>query len=105
MYIAGMLILTFFALIGLCAFITAIADLIHSGTDNGAMLILSGLSEADAEARVRRAARICRDKRCGRLICVVDPDDPAKIICENLTPEYPFIEIMDTESAIKLLRG
>lgn len=89
MYILCMVILGFFALIGLCSFIAGI-------TQNDvpcAKLILSGLSADNAEAQLRAAAGICRRHKNIRLICICGRNDPAYDICRLMQKDHPFIEI------------
>lgn len=95
MIIIGMIILVFFAIIGLCAFITAIADCFSQGAD--AALTLTGLSSENAEAQIRAAARICRQYRKLRLRCICDKDDPAYDICVLMQKEYPMMEIIENK--------
>ena len=92
MYILSMIILIFFAIIGLCAFITAVIDSMHSGAGE-LLIILRELSEDNAEARVRKAAGICRNCRGSRIICVCEKDSPEESICEMLKRDHPFITI------------
>ena len=90
MYIFGLIILTFFAVIGLTVFIN---EIVRSGHEDDKMtLTLTSLTAGDAEIRVRRAARICSDIRCSRLLCQCD-DVTAIEICETLRADYPVIEI------------
>lgn len=93
MYILMMIILIFFAVIGLCAFITALLDNLYH--NNGkAELILKSLKPDNAEASIRSAARICQRHSGFTLICVCDEDDPAYDICRLMQKEYPFMEII-----------
>lgn len=93
MYILSMIILVFFAIIGLCAFITAIVDHMHN-TDHGEItLLLQELDTDNAEACIRRAARIAQDNSGVQVVCVCNKDDPAYAICEMMQKDYPFIRI------------
>ena len=92
MYILSMIILVFFAIIGLCSFVSVILDKFYQNGGN-AELTLKNLTAADAEARIRSAARVCQHHRGFRLICVCDEDDPAYDICRLMQKEYPFMEI------------
>ena len=91
MYILGMIVLTFFAVIGAASFITAISRSI-SGKDDCFVLVLKDLTENDAEIRVRRAVQLCGELRCEQLICEC-ADDAAVRICEILREKHPIIEI------------
>ena len=93
MYILCMIILVFFAVIGLCAFITALIDRLYQNSDQSE-LILRDLSPDNAEARIRSAARICLHHTGIKLICVCDEDDPVYDICCLMQKEYPFMEIV-----------
>lgn len=92
MYIFCMIILIFFAIIGLCAFITALLDSIYKSS-GVTVLILKEISADNAEARIRSAARICQRHKGMRLICECDEDNPAYDICRLMQKEYPFLEI------------
>lgn len=97
MYILCMILLVFFALIGLCAFVTAVADIFWRSSDSEILIILRKLSENSAEQKIRRAARIARSNRGARLICFCSYENPAHKICESIKNEYPFIEIIDPD--------
>ena len=92
MYIFAMLVLIFFAVIGITAFITAAGDALYR-TKRGFFLVLPALDADNAEARVREAARLCKRKPGLRLICVCAKGDDAAAICERLKQEYPFITV------------
>lgn len=94
MYLFSMIILIFFAIIGLCAFITALLDIAYKGNSR-AVLLLTDMLPADAEACIRTAARICMHHTRIRLICVCTEDNPAYDICKLMQKEYPFLELMD----------
>ena len=96
MVIFGMLILIFFAIIGLCAFISSLLDIFYNNKSE-ALIILRDLSADNAEARVRSAARLCLRKPSMRLLCVCDEENPAYDICLLLKKEYPFLEIISSE--------
>ena len=93
MTVIGMIILVFFAVIGLCAFITAIADSFSQSVK--ATLTLTGLTGENAEARIRSAARICRQYKDIRLKCICSKNDPAYDICLLMQKEYPMMEIAE----------
>ena len=97
MYIFSMIILIFFAIIGLCAFVGGLLDAVYKGSSN-ALLILGDLSPDNAEARIRAAARICRQHRSIRLRCVCEKGDPARDICELMQKEYPFMELLPPDT-------
>ncbi len=92
MYILGMIILIFFAIIGICAFITSILDHCYHG-EHESLLIIDNLSAETAEARIRSAARICQHHKGMKLRCICSEDDPAYDICALMQKEYPLIEI------------
>ena len=97
MFLLSMIILGFFAIIGLCTFITAILDAVCKSEGN-AELILKDLRPDNAEIRIRSAARICHRHRGISLKCVCKEDDPAYDICLLMRQEYPFLEILQPES-------
>ena len=92
MYIFCMIILIFFAIIGICAFITSLLDLCYHG-EQKSVLIIGDLSPENAEARIRSAARICQHHRGMKLRCICSEDDPAFDICCLMQKEYPLMEI------------
>lgn len=92
MYIIAMIILVFFAVIGLCAFITALLDRLYQNSVESE-LFLKNLSPDNAEARIRSAARICLHHSGIQLVCVCEESDPAYDICRLMQKEYPFMEI------------
>ena len=92
MYILCMIILIFFAIIGICALITSLLDHCYHG-DHETMLVLNELSTENAEARIRSAARICQHHKGMTLRCICDEDDPAFDICVMMQKEYPSMEL------------
>ena len=90
-YIFGLIILTFFAVIGLAGFITAVMR--GCGSDDKLKLVLSELTAGTAEARVRRAVSICEDIRCEHLICECADNEAARI-CEKLRDDHGIISII-----------
>lgn len=90
MIVIGMIVLSFFALIGFAAFHSALIN--SRDTDAETALVLENLIAQNAEMRVRRAVRICERIRCNRLICRC-ADEGAERICERLMKEYRMIEI------------
>ena len=92
MYILCMIILIFFAIIGLCAFIAALLDVFYR-SDGETVMILKELSADNAEARIRSAARICQKHNGMHLVCICDEENPAYDICCLMKKEYPFLEI------------
>ena len=91
MYIFCLIMLSFFAVIGLASFVTS---LIRSrvGSDIDLAVILYGLRATDAEARARKAAVICEEIRCKKLICECTDDEAAEI-CRKLQRTHGIIEI------------
>lgn len=89
MLTVGIILLVFFALIGVLAFLSA---LIGAGEDKKQVMVLEDLREENAEYRIRRAARRCERIRCGRLICRCE-DAGAERICKILMKEYRMIEL------------
>ena len=87
-----MIILIFFAIIGICAFITSLLDLCYHG-EQKSVLIIGDLSPENAEARIRSAARICQHHRGMKLRCICSKEVPAFDICTLMQKEYPLMEI------------
>ena len=92
MYILCMIILIFFAIIGICALITSLLDHCYHG-DHETMLVLKELSTENAEARIRSAARICQHHKGMKLQYVCDENDPAFDICAMMQKEYPLMKL------------
>ena len=97
MYIIGLIILSFFALVGAVGFITALFGRSFDDS-NPSELVLKALTAETAEVRVRRAAERCAQLRCEHLRCEC-LDDEALLICEKLRREYPVIEAVDKAEA------
>lgn len=97
MYLFSMIILIFFAVIGLCAFISALLDAVYR-SGGQAELIITKLTPDSAEARIRHAARICQHHRDIDLVCVCKEGEPAYDICKLMQKEYPFMQIIPDET-------
>ncbi|MBQ3264364.1 MAG: hypothetical protein IJH07_01170 [Ruminococcus sp.] len=98
MIIFSMIVLIFFAIIGLCAFIASIID-ICGKSEGRAELILHDLTPDDAELRIREAARICQAHRGYILKCACSENDPAYDICTLMQKDYPFIQIIPPDNS------
>ena len=96
MYILCMIILVFFAVIGLCAFVTSLLDQCYKGSTD-AELILKDLSPDTAESQIRSAAHICQRHRGIRLVIICDENDPAYDLCKLMQKDYPFIKIIPAD--------
>ena len=95
MYILSMVILIFFAIIGLCTFIGAILDRAYR-VKEGLTLIVEGLTPDSAEAQIRAAARICQRHKDVGMVCICGEDSSVKEICRLMKKDYPFIEIRES---------
>ena len=104
MYLLSMILLIFFAIIGLCAFINAVINAAHSSADDEVLIVLRELEENSAEARIRKAARMYMNAKGARLVCVCDSDVPEIKICEMMSREYPFMEIISKQEARKIFQ-
>jgi len=95
MYILGMVILVFFAVIGIAALAGALirAQLI-SDTD-GFILLIPQVDEATAEARIRSAVMMAQAQRGCRIVCVCREGSSARELCSRMQREYPQVEIID----------
>ena len=100
MYILSMILTVFFAIIGLCAFIAAIIDAAHNSASGELLIVLKSPKPENAEAAVRRAARLCTKAKGARLICVCESESPAYPICEIMKRDYPFMELIDKEISL-----
>lgn len=90
MYIAMMITVGFFAVIGVAVFLSALLRCGEQDVDSE--LVLRNLTAENAEARVRSAASACEKLRCPKLICICSELE-AERICALLKKEYGVIEI------------
>ncbi len=104
MYILYMIVLIFFAVIGLCSFITALIDSAHGSAGKNIVITVRHPSANEAEAALRQAARICVRSKGARLICVCDSDEPSYPICELMQRDYPFIELMNDRAFANIMK-
>ena len=105
MYILCMTVLIFFAVIGLCSFITALIDSAHGSAGRNITMIVRHPPLSDAEAALRQAARICVRSKGARLICVCDSDEAAYPVCELMQRDHPFIELMNDKEFADIIIG
>lgn len=96
MYILGMILLIFFAVIGLSCFISMIAKANLKSDTGGFILLIPEVDADNAEARIRSAAVIRQEAFGCRVVCVCPEDQRTRTICEKLQKEYPFLEIVDS---------
>lgn len=97
MYIVCLIIMIFFAVIGLCAFISAIVGMITCSGNDEIILVIPDVDENTAEMRIRKAANLSSRLKNSRVICLCDKDNSAIHICELFSREYSFVEIMNKE--------
>ena len=93
MYIVGIVILVFFAIVGLSAFIAALIGLNRKTDTNGMALMITDIDADNAEMRIRTAAAIAEENRIGRVICLCPEEDEVRMICEKMQKEYKVVEI------------
>lgn len=105
MYILCMIVLIFFAVIGLCSFITSLVDSAHGTAGKNIEITVRHPSPDETEATLRQAARICMKSRGARLICVCDSDEPSYPVCELMQRDYPFIELMNSRSFAEIMKA
>jgi hypothetical protein len=98
-----MIVLIFFAVIGLCSFITALIDSAHGSAGKNIVMTVRHPSANEAEATLRQAARICMRSKGARLICICDSDEPSYPICELMQRDYPFIELMNDRAFANIM--
>lgn len=96
MYILGMTILVFFAVIGLAAFIGALVKARLICDPQGVVLLIPQVDEETAEARIRTAAIMAESARGCRVVCVCDEHDPARMICEKMQKQFPQVELAES---------
>ena len=95
MYIVFLIILTFFAVIGVATFISAIRSASLS-CDGELILFLPEIDERCAEARIRYAASVVESVREYRIIAVCT-DDNAKAICDKLKQKIENLEAVTSD--------
>ncbi len=95
MYILGMILLVFFAVIGLTVFVSMLVKANLKSDTRDFILLISRVDEQNAEARIRTAAMMTDSVRGCRIICVCAETNPARVICEKLKRQYPQIEIVN----------
>lgn len=100
MYIAGIFILVFFAVIGLASFVGGLVKAHLSSDTDGFILMIPHVDADNAEARIRSAAMMTDSVKGCRIICVCSGDDPAHEICEKLLRQYPQVEIVEAIDSI-----
>ncbi len=93
MYILGLVVLIFFAVIGLAVFVGTIAKANLRSNTEGMILLIPRVDENNAEAKIRSAAAMVDSVRGCRLICVCPKEDNARVICEKLQKEFPYLEL------------
>ena len=101
MYIVCLIILTFFAVIGLATFISAVrsASLVCDGE---LILILPEIDERCAEARIRYAASVVDSARECRIVAVCT-DEGSKAICEQMKVQIDNLEAVDEDDVQALI--
>ena len=101
MYILGLVILVFFAVVGLASFA---GELYHAKMRDCAdrlILLIPHVDEDTAEMRIRSAIAAAESIKAGRIICVCSADDPAFAICERLQEDHPILEIVGRFDTLK----
>ena len=93
MYILGIMILSFFAVIGLACFIGALVKAGSVSDTEGFIMLIPSVTEDNAEARIRSASALISSARGCRIVCVCPNDSPAKEICGRLKKQLPQLEI------------
>lgn len=93
MYILGLVILVFFAVIGLAVFVSTLVKANLQSNTDGFILLIPQADEDNAEARIRSAAALVGSAHGCRLICVCKNEHGARMICEKMQREFPYLEI------------
>lgn len=97
MYIVCMIGLVFFAMIGLCAFVSAIVGIWTDRNDENDYLIVIQRPNADnAEYRLRAAIRKINEIGKGEILCLCEENDPETMsICRRMEQDCPCLKIVD----------
>lgn len=95
MYIPGIIILVFFAVIGLAVFVGTIIKANMNADTSGFVLLIPYIDEDSAEIRIRSAAAIYEAERSFRVVIICGHDQPAREICERMKTTYPYLEIIE----------
>lgn|GEM_PF-1950264 len=96
MYIVGIVIVIFFAVVGISVFIGTIIKANMNTDTEGFVLLIPYLDEETAEARIRSAAAIYDSERSFRVVCICRSNPNVRQICEKLRIQYPYLEIVDS---------
>ena len=97
MYIFGIIILVFFAVIGIGCFIGSLIKAGFVSDSEGFILLIPSVNEDNAEARLRSATAIASSARDCRIICVCSASNPAEKICKK----FPQAEIIENFAQIQ----
>lgn len=102
MYIVMMIILSFFAVVGITHFITALIDAVFYRDDKSSyLLIVPDPSAEDAEIQLRAALSHIRPLYRGRVIALCDkPDGELKSILECIARDFGSVEILTRQELI-----
>ena len=103
MYIVCMVILIFFAVIGVSHFIIGLYRLLLDAYDDaGYILVVPKMKPGNTEIRLRKAIAACKHLKNIKIICICDSDDDeTKAIIEFVKKDYKNIEISVREKHSK----
>lgn len=105
MYILSMIVLVFFAMIGLCAFILSIVRIFTDRYDeNEYLIVIPNIKAENAEYGIRSAIRKINDIGRGRILCLCEKNDTeATDICQRMKNECPHLEIVSKVELERML--
>ena len=105
MYIFCMIVLVFFAMIGLCVFaLSIIRTILDRGDDNEYLIVIPHISAEDAEYRIRAGIRKINDIGKGNILCLCDEEDiEAADICQRMKRECPYLELVSKTTLKQIL--
>lgn len=107
MVLVMMIVLVFFAVVGLIHFIIAVVDsIVYRRDKTEYALVIPDPCAKDIEYRLRAAVSRMRGIYGGRIIAVCDADSgEARAILQYFQRDCPQVEVLTTEQYIKRIRG
>ena len=99
MYILAMILLIFFAGVGLISFVLSVMRLLTESSDKSEyFLILPKITSSSAEYKLRCAASRMRELSKGEILCLCDGcDTETQEICRRMTEECPYLSVLSKE--------
>lgn len=105
MTIFCMILLVFFAIIGLCAFILSIVRIFADRYDqNDYLIVILKTNGENAEYSIRSAIRKINDLGKGEILCLCEEDDKeAAEICQRMKNDCPYLKIVSKTTLKEIL--